>query len=705
VSRSRSRRRPVGCPGTILTPAAAKCPALIQASTGKVTLDEFLVSTVEDLTVFHYMARLPIEERVRVVKRAKSMFESGSMRTGVGWYLIGCVRKYNCGDSGPPMGESARHNHLMRVDDTMSSNPSTPPPRARAGRDFGDAVMSASKTAGDQTRRGSSDPVPCTASIGVASCQDRCTAVANKTDAEPLRLSVNESAPDQSRRYTGDTVPYGTSDGAASCDDGYADAARRTAADPTRRCISDTMPFAASIGMPGHADRSAAAAAEPAELSRDSSLLMLHRARRSILAQENPALRDLVQQVMALVSPAVLDRLRSVAPVWQFVFAACVIAAPGSQSADSYWHAFRERQAQARQPEVPVGIADVPVPNSVKVVHLVSFGVPLGLAFGMLDRASMSVNNRGMRVSLSIGAAFLSAPEDALSDAVYHHVFGSARSPCVGNACESIVHALAHLFGLRSYPAGGRGITIVIGVYRANEEPPSAEDVADLRTMLEGYGTDAWLIVLLAPADSMCGQELMHRLGSPLVLDPWGSDRSPAPLWWAWAMPSADAPFPDWPARDRRPRSASQSSSQSTAGCSISRWVMPDPSILSSAADSVFLGEPVAQSHERALLPLREATPAGSRLLWRTSKLVRAFGLHGWVPLMRAVQQYAACEGCIDDASGLRVASSGPTAHACGELRYCLQCERVYRVLYSSPHGQCLADILSAWLGSPAFHQ
>ena len=411
-------------------------------------------------------------------------------------------------------------------------------------------------------------------------------------------------------------------------------------------------------------------------------------------------MRDVVQHVSGLLSPGLSMKVRSLRPVWQFVFVSLVLGAPESLGADQCWDMFVQRMAQARAQCSPVMQAGERESQRVNAVHLVSFGVPLALAYGMLDRAIASVNNRCMGISMSMGASFITAPEDALSDAVYHNLFGSAKGPCIGHGCETICHAVVHVFGQRLYPASGVGITVVVGSLRADEEPMSAEDISDARCMLDSNGTDAWLLLLLAPADSSSGRALEALLGAPHALDPWAAYQSPAPPWWAWTAASSTRVAPEFPATERQCGWLSQGSSQSGTSSAMRRWVLPNPSMLSSAADSMFLGEPASSSEARALLPLRESTAAGAKLLWRPARLVRCFGLHGWTPLQRAVTHFAACEGFIDDVSGMRVPADAPRASVCGEVRYCVQCENVYRALFEVPHGHMLADFLGAWLAA-----
>lgn len=131
------------------------------------------------------------------------------------------------------------------------------------------------------------------------------------------------------------------------------------------------------------------------------------------------------------------------------------------------------------------------------------------------------------------------------------------------------------------------------------------------------------------------------------------------------------------------------------------RWVVPPPAASVAAADRVVLGDASATAaHTRTLMPRRGPVAQGKKLLWRPLKLLRAHVLAKWAPLPSAVRGWAACEGDIDDASDMRGLWKGQTVHTCGELRYCVQRERICRSLYSVPHGQCLADVFAVWLAS-----
>jgi len=328
--------------------------------------------------------------------------------------------------------------------------------------------------------------------------------------------------------------------------------------------------------------------------------------------------------------------------------------------------------------------------HRLQLAHVAPFGVPLGIAYGMLDRALTWVNGRRSRVPVAVGAMFLSQCGDAMTDAVYHHTFRAARGQGVAGHCDTLAGTVAALVHSAGFCAGSRNASLVVSLY-CEGDAVDIDDIIEARASLKTSASPHWAICLLAPLESASGYALRDSFGAPCVLDPWALDASPAPTWWAWMLTavredaSAIVPFDAraCAAQEQRRSSLSQGSSQSTIASASPRWVMPHPELLRVGADSIFTGEAIGGRDARALMAMRDVRAVGESSLWPVSKVMRAFGLAGWPPMVAAAQQFAGCELFIDDVSGVRASSGSRAAHACGERRYCVQCERVYGALYS----------------------
>ena len=425
---------------------------------------------------------------------------------------------------------------------------------------------------------------------------------------------------------------------------------------------------------------------------------------RSLLARgDSLSMCEFVTEVTALMSLTARREFTELMPVWRFAYVASVLAEPSPFTVEVRWQRFRERvRALSFRGVVGAG-SDAPA-QAPPFVHVASFGVPLGIAYGMLDRALTWVNGRRACVPVAVGAMFLSHCGDAMTDAVYHHLFGAARGQGVGGHCDTLAGTVAALVHSACFCAGSSNATLVVSLYRGGDAV-EIDDILEARASLKSQGPPHWALCLLAPLESACGYVLRESFGAPCVIDPWAFDASPAPAWWAWMLTAAredvSAIMPIYARLGAAPQlrrcSSSQSSSQSTIASASPRWVMPHPKLLRVGADSIFTGEAIGGRDARALQAMRDVKAAGGSTLWPVNKVVRAFGLVAWPPLVAAVQQFASCEVFIDDVSGLRASAGSRAAHACGEVRYCVQCERVYGALYSVPHGQCLANIFAGW--------